>query len=192
MSEIDADVARIFLDFSRRKLLKQYWPRLRDAVEPLSDEQVWWRPNEASNSIGNLVLHLNGNAFQWLVASFSRLPDERDRPTEFSAKEGLPAADLLDLLDATMQQAAAVLDRLTQADLVARYEIQGYHVSGLDAVYQVVEHFGLHYGQILYIVKTLAGRDLGLYSELNKTGIREQGSGNREQGHREEGVGRRE
>jgi hypothetical protein len=33
-----------------------------------------------------------------------------------------------------------------------------------------VEHFGLHYGQILYIAKTLSGADLGLYRELNKTG----------------------
>ncbi len=70
----------VFLEFSRRKLLEQYWPRLRKAVEPLSDEQIWWRPNEASNSIGNLILHLNGNVWQWLVASFNRLEDKRDRP----------------------------------------------------------------------------------------------------------------
>jgi hypothetical protein len=54
--------------------------------------------------------------------------------------------------------------------LLARYEIQGYHVSGLEVVYHVVEHFGLHYGQILYITKNLCAADLGFYSELNKTG----------------------
>jgi hypothetical protein len=43
-------------------------------------------------------------------------------------------------------------------------------VRGLDAVYQVVEHFGLHYGQILYISKSLTGKDLGFYKELGKTG----------------------
>ena len=74
-----------FLRFSQNKLLEQYWPRLRKAVEPLSDEQIWWRPNEASNSIGNLILHLNGNVWQWLVASFNRLEDQRDRPAEFNA-----------------------------------------------------------------------------------------------------------
>src|SRR5206468_11461978 len=66
--------------------------RLRTCVESLSDKQVWWRPNEASNSIGNLILHLNGNVQQWLVASFSRLKDTRDRPAEFAAREGMPAA----------------------------------------------------------------------------------------------------
>jgi hypothetical protein len=54
---------------------------------------------------------------------------------------------------------------------LASYEIQGYRrVRGLDAVYHVVEHFGIHYGQILYIAKTLTARDLGFYRVLNKTG----------------------
>ncbi len=139
-------------------------------VEPLSEEQVWWRPNEAANSIGNLILHLNGNVRQWLVASFNRLEDDRDRPAEFGAREQISASKLLELLHGTMQQAAEVLARLTTADLVAAYEIQGYHVRGLDAVYQVVEHFGMHYGQIVYIAKTLSGADLGFYRELNATG----------------------
>src|SRR5262249_7048466 len=63
---------RLFLDFSRTKLLDEYWPRLRSCVETLTERQVWWRPNEASNSIGNLILHLNGNVRQWLVASFNQ------------------------------------------------------------------------------------------------------------------------
>jgi len=34
----------------------------------------------------------------------------------------------------------------------------------------VVEHFGLHYGQIAYIAKLLRGEDLGFYRELDRTG----------------------
>jgi len=163
-------VCDLFLDFSRNKLLNQYWPRLRKAVEPLSQEQIWWRPNEASNSIGNLILHLNGNVWQWLVASFNRLTDERDRPAEFSATGDLSAADLLARLGQTMDEASKVLERLTNENLLATWQIQGYTVSGLAAVYQVVEHFGLHYGQIVYITKMQEGRDLGFYRELSKTG----------------------
>ena len=160
----------LFLDFSRNKLLNQYWPRLRKAVEFLSQEQIWWRPNEASNSVGNLILHLNGNVWQWLVASFNRLTDERDRPAEFSATGDLSAADLLARLGQTMDEASKVLARLTEEDLLATWHIQGYSVSGLTAVYQVIEHFGLHYGQIVYITEMQEGRDLGFYSELSKTG----------------------
>jgi hypothetical protein len=166
----DSELAALFLEFSRKKLLDQYWPRLRACVEPLTNEQVWWRPNEASNSIGNLILHLNGNVTQWLVASFNRLEDARNRPEEFSTREGLSVRELLEKLAATMDESARVLDRLTVNDLLAPYEIQGYHVRGLDAVYQVVEHFGLHYGQIAYIAKGFTGRDLGFYRELSATG----------------------
>jgi hypothetical protein len=170
MTAADADVTTLFLEYSRRKLIEQDWPRLRSCVEPLTEEQVWWRPNEASNSIGNLILHLNGNVGQWLVASFNRQEDNRNRPAEFNAKGAIPTAALLDQLGATMQAASQVLARLTPAELLAKYEIQGYTVSGLYAVYQVVEHFAMHYGQILYIAKNLSGKDLGFYGELSKSG----------------------
>ncbi|MGA9586107.1 MAG: DUF1572 family protein [Terracidiphilus sp.] len=169
-------LCELFLEFSRRKLFEQYWPRLRKAVEPLSDEQIWWRPNEASNSIGNLILHLNGNVWQWLVASFDRLEDSRDRPAEFNATGDLSAEDLLARLGQTLDEAAKVLARLTEEELLATWHIQGYTVSGLAAVYQVVEHFGLHYGQIVYITKMQEGRDLGFYNELRKTGRAQGGS----------------
>ena len=159
-----------FLEFSRNKLLHQYWPRLRKAVEPLSEEQIWWRPNPASNSIGNLLLHLDGNVRQWLVAPFNKMDDTRDRPAEFKQRDGIQASVLIEQLSRTMQQASDVLARLAEPDLLADFDIQGYRVSGLAAVYQVVEHFGMHYGQILYVTKMLRGQDLAYYRELEKTG----------------------
>lgn len=171
MTESDAGLATLFLDFSHSKLLGQYWPRLRSTVESLSDEQIWWRPNTACNSIGNLLLHLNGNVGQWLVASFNHSDDARNRPAEFNEREQLSGRKLLDKLSATLDEASKVLNRLTPEDLAATYEIQGYQsITGLAAVYQVVEHFGMHYGQILYIAKSLRGEDLGFYRELNQTG----------------------
>ena len=159
-----------FIEFSRWKLLDEYWPRLRSCVESLNDDQVWWRPNEASNSIGNLVLHLNGNVTQWLLAPFDHREDQRNRPAEFSERLSIPKAQLLETLAATLQQVTAVLPRISESDLLATYEIQGYKVTGLHAVYQVIEHFGLHYGQITYITKMLRGQDLGFYRELQATG----------------------
>ena len=170
MPSTNSTISSLFLAFSQQKLLGQYWPRLRTCVEPLTEEQVWWRPNPASNSIGNLILHLNGNVRQWLVDSFNKQQDMRDRPAEFAAQEGSGAFELLRRLGATMDESAQVLARPTEVELAAPYDIQGYHVTGLDAVYQVVEHFGLHYGQIIYIVKTLSGTDLGFYRRLNKSG----------------------
>jgi uncharacterized damage-inducible protein DinB len=170
MTENADPLAALFLEHSRKVLLGEYWPRLTECVAPLTEEQVWWRPNEASNSIGNLLLHLNGNVGQWLVGWFNRDDDKRDRPAEFAAKGEATAAELLARLGATLDAAAAVLERLTVEELLAPCEIQGYHTRGLEAVCHVVEHFGMHYGQIIYIAKSLSGRDLGFYKELNKTG----------------------
>jgi uncharacterized protein DUF1572 len=170
MTTSDAELAALFLEFSRNKLLNQYWPRLRSSVEPLTDDQVWWRPNPACNSVGNLVLHLNGNVRQWLIASFSGLEDTRNRPAEFNERRRIAGKLLVQQLDSTMQEAGTVFDHLTARDLAATYQIQGYTVRGIDAVYQVVEHFGMHYGQVLYINKMLRGEDLGFHRELNLTG----------------------
>ena len=163
-------VTQEFLTFSRSKLLDEYWPRLRSCVESLSEEQLWWRPNEASNSVGNLLLHLNGNVYQWLVASFNRGEDARHRPAEFSAQGGQSAAALLRQLEGTLRQVSDVLSRLTDADLTSTMSIQGDTVTGLHAVYHVVEHFGMHYGQIVYITKLVRGENLGFYSQLDRTG----------------------
>jgi uncharacterized damage-inducible protein DinB len=161
-----------FIEYSRDKLLGEYWPRMRACVESLTDEQVWWRPNEASNSIGNLLLHLNGNVRQWLATSFKRTDDERNRPAEFSERQRISSSHLLAKLSATMEEASDVLASVTEADLRALYEIQGYAVSGLHAIYHVVEHFGMHYGQIVYVTKLLRSEDLGFYRELDATGRR--------------------
>ena len=160
----------LFLDFSRKKLETQYWPRLRVCVESLTDEQIWSRPNQASNSIGNLLLHLNGNVRQWLVAPFSGLADDRDRPAEFATVGGISGSVLMEKLAVTIAQGLEVIARLTEAELLSDYEIQGYHVTGVHVRYQVIEHFGLHYGQIAYVTKMLLGQDLGFYRELNATG----------------------
>jgi hypothetical protein len=166
----ESGLAGLFLAFSRRKLVEEWHPRLRECVESLTEEQIWWRPNAASNSIGNLILHLNGNVRQWLIASFTRSEDMRNRPAEFAQREAISKRTLLSMLDATIEEASVVLCRLTEADLLASFHIQGVKVTGLYAVYQVVEHFGMHYGQILLITKLLRGEDLAYYRELDKTG----------------------
>lgn len=164
------DLAQIFVDTARKSLIEQHWPRLSECVCSLTEEQLWWRPNQASNSIGNLLLHLNGNIGQWIVAAFNRKEDARNRPLEFSERGPVPVGGLLARLGGTVEEAGATLVRLTPAELQATYEIQGYRVTGLYAIFHAVEHFAMHYGQVAYIVKALQDRDLGFWNTLDKTG----------------------
>jgi uncharacterized damage-inducible protein DinB len=159
-----------FLSFSREKLIREMWPRLRASLDGLSNDQIWWRPNEASNSIGNLLLHLNGNVRQWILQGIAGIENLRDRDSEFNARTAVPVSELVSALDRTLSEVDAVLEKLTSEDLLRRHDIQVYRdVPAIDAIYHVVEHFAMHYGQILYISKLLRGADLGFYAHLRES-----------------------
>ena len=160
------DTARLFLHKSRDLLISEYPAKIERSVEPLSAEDIWWRPNEASNSIGNLLLHLNGNVGMWIVGGVGRMMFQRNRQAEFDARRPLPAADLLVQLRATLGRADDVLTGLDEKELSSRRQIQGYDVTVLEAVYHVVEHFGMHTGQIILLSKTLTGQDLSLWKPV--------------------------
>jgi uncharacterized damage-inducible protein DinB len=156
---------RIFLDYSIQKL-RQFESRIAACLEKLSAEQIWARGAEQENAVGNLVLHLSGNARQWIVSGVGADPDIRDRDSEFAARGGQTAADLMRLLHTTVDDAARVLARVTAGRLSERIVIQGYDVSVMEAIYHVVEHFSGHTGQIIFATKMLTGEDLGFYRHL--------------------------
>jgi uncharacterized damage-inducible protein DinB len=147
------DLASSFIERSRHFLTHEYRTKLRLAVESLPPDALWWRANEQSNSVGNLLLHLAGNVRQWIVSGIGGATDNRYRAAEFDARAGADAATLLAALDAVLDDADAVLARLTAADLMSSRMIQGRDVNVLEAVYHVVEHFSGHVGQIILIAK---------------------------------------
>lgn len=150
--------------------MEEMWPRLCSCLDELSDEQIWWRPNQASNSVGNLLLHLNGNLRQWVLQALGGVENVRDRTSEFEASGPAPGSELRAKLEATLREIDTLLQRLTPQDLLTKHDIQVYQdVPGMQAIYHVVEHFSMHYGQILYISKLVRAEDLGFYANLNQT-----------------------
>ncbi len=162
------EVSHEFLQFSRRELGSELWPRICSCLDTLTEEQVWWRPNESSNSIGNLLLHLNGNVRQWILSGLGGADDGRNRPAEFAEREHMPVPQLRATLEATLKEADSVLASLDGKALLNRNDIQKHKdVTGLEAIYHVVEHFAMHYGQVVYITKLLTAEDLGFFRHLN-------------------------
>ncbi len=111
---MDLSLERIFLNHSIEKL-NQYTGRIETCLKMLPEEQIWARGNANENAIGNLVLHLCGNVRQWIVAGVGNRPDIRERDKEFAATGGVPAAELMARLRATVQEAAATIEPLTSA-----------------------------------------------------------------------------
>ena len=157
------DIGHEFIVRSRHHLAKDFLPKIERCLEQLSDEQIWWRPNEQSNSIGNLILHLCGNARQWIVSGVGGTADARDRDAEFAQREMIPGADLRSLLKRTLSEVDLTLEQCDTSKLLDRQTIQGTDVTALEAIYHVVEHFSMHTGQIILFTKLMTGSDMRFY-----------------------------
>lgn len=153
-------IAKMFLANSQDMLVKQNLPRIVKCLQQLSEEEIWWRPNPASNSVGNLVLHLCGNVRQWIISGLGGEKDNRERDREFAEQGPIPREVLVTRLRGTVREACRVLARLSDESLARNNNIQGYHVTGLEAAFHVAEHFGYHTGQIIYITKLKRAQDL--------------------------------
>lgn len=157
------DTAIAFIAKARQLLKEDFLPKLERCLERLSDEEVWQRANRESNSIGNLLLHLAGNARQWIVCGIGGAVDERVRQQEFDERSLIPKAELLAKLRQTLAEVDEVLAGFDRARILEPRRIQGYDVSVLDAVFHVVEHFSMHTGQIILMTKMLKSVDLKFY-----------------------------
>ena len=126
--------AEIFLSRSRYWLTKEYPIKLRHCVNALPRSVVWARPNHASNSVGNLLVHLTGNVTEWILGGVGGREFTRNRAGEFVRKEGEEASVLLDKLEAVLREADSVLAGLSEKDLERSIVIQGRETTVLAAV----------------------------------------------------------
>ncbi len=170
-SNLTQALHRALVDEVKRRIIGESVPRIKQCLGQLSTDELWHRPNENVVSVGNLVLHLQGNLRQWVLSALGQQPDHRQRDREFDHTDPLPATELVQQLDALMIEVETVLDRLTPADLVATHRVQGYRETGVAILMHVTEHFSYHTGQITYFVKTRRNVDLQYYGgqDLNQT-----------------------
>ena len=170
-----------------RSGFEKYLPRIVRCLQSLSEKEIWWRPNDASNAAGNIVLHLCGNIRQWIISGLGGEPDVRERDKEFSERGPVSRRVLITRLKGTVGEACEIIDGLSVEALLRQYSIQGYEVTGLKAVHQVFEHFAYHTGQIIYLTKLRGGKDLRFtrlpgYKPDEGRGARDKGQGARGKG----------
>lgn len=143
-----------------RSGIEKYLSRIVRCLQLLSEKEIWWRPNDASNAAGNIVLHLCGNIRQWILSGLGGEPDVRAREKEFGERGPISRRMLIAQLKTTVGEACEIIDGLQVETLLQQFRIRGYDVSGLIAVLRVYEHFAYHAGQIMYLTKLKSGKDL--------------------------------
>ena len=158
------DLEQAFRTYAANKL-EQNYGRIADCMGRLTEEQIWQRPGESSNSLGNLALHLAGNLGQWILHGVGGQTDVRVRDEEFAARGGPDCEALLTRLREAVEQSNEVIRR---ADLAKRIHVQNYDITALEGIMHVVEHFSYHTGQVAFATKAMLDVDLAYYGSLDK------------------------
>lgn len=131
----------------------------------VEEGQIWFRQNDQVNSIGNLILHLNGNARQWILSGLLGQDDHRIRFKEFIPDQNINKKQLLEMLDVLVDDLEKALQTGNIDRLLEIRKVQVYKESGVSILVHVIEHFSYHTGQITLLTKQMTNRQTGYYEE---------------------------
>jgi hypothetical protein len=159
MSEFETTV----VEFARTRLTRVFPEQIRRCLGQLTDEQIWWRPNEESNSIGNIVLHLTGSLNHFLNHKLGGMDYTRDRPAEFAERRLISRGELLRAFDEMVVNAEKTLGGLTVERLSGESTTPDIYRLAIEDLLGVVTHISNHAGQIVWITKMFAS---GAVNEL--------------------------
>ncbi|MDH3649284.1 MAG: DUF1572 domain-containing protein [Saprospiraceae bacterium] len=156
-----------FINEIRRRLVGECQGRTIKCLDLLDDSEIWHQPNEHSNSVGNLVLHLCGNVRQWLFSTLDGRPDIRQRQEEFDERRNVSKNELKKMVVDLMTEVDRLLDTISPEQGLQDYQVQGFKENGIAILTHVTEHFSYHVGQITYFVKAHKDLSVGYYEGKN-------------------------
>ena len=149
-------VAALFLQ-QQRADLQECLEKIEHCFSQLEDHDIWWRPYQEHNAIGNIILHLCGNLGQWIIHGVPQISDTRDRPAEFTHRGIIPKQQLLDWIRQTIAKADAVIAEQTEDTLLEPRRIQSFDVCVQSAIHHSVTHLIGHTQEIIWITRLRIG-----------------------------------
>ena len=165
--DLSIQVCNLLIKDIRRRFFLESFPRISQCLEMLSEDQIWYTPNKSSNSIGNLVLHLEGNLRQYVLSGLGNQMDQRKRDLEFLSSSRINSAQLQKKLTNLEIAIQPVFDSIEDLDLVKKVVVQGFDETVLSILIHVTEHLSYHTGQIAMRTKELLDKDLGFYADFD-------------------------
>lgn len=138
--------------------------RATEAMRQMDDEIINWRPNEASNSVANLVIHLDGNLLQFTASAIAGGPNRRDRDGEFNDRGWMSRDQAIERLTAAVARTDKALAELAPERFGESVTWYAKQMPLLELALVITTHLGEHVGQILYIGKMRMGDDYRVVS----------------------------
>jgi uncharacterized damage-inducible protein DinB len=152
---MERDVLSTLLHVTRARLLRDYPEQIAACLNVLTDEEIWWRPNEQANAVANLVLHLSGSNRYYLEQVIGGRDVGRDRAAEFAVRGGWSKAQVADAWEQARGAAGRVLDGLEPSQLAQTTDRTGKATTYAQILLHVTHHNAVHMGQIVWITKML-------------------------------------
>ena len=162
------EVNALTLRAIRKRMTEVFPDQIITCMQSLTDEQLWWRPNENSNSVGTLVLHVSGALNHYVAHRIGGTAYVRDRPREFTERNLS-----VEQLQQIFREAVAGCER-TLADLEPERMLEPstepeFYTVLLEDLIGALVHMTVHTGQIVYLTKMLSpgsGKELWRTSHL--------------------------
>lgn len=143
------------LEALRARITRIFPEQIHAAVEGLTEDELWWRPNEQSNSIANILIHLTGSLNHYLNRNLGGMEFTRDRPAEFADRSGASKSTLLEAFDQMVARAEQTFAALDVSKLGAASPEPSMHKFVIEDLINIAVHLSNHAGQIVWIAKLL-------------------------------------
>jgi len=161
------DMVDIIKSEFERRLVEEGLFRILKCIDLLTDDQLWYRHNPNTNSVGNIVLHLCGNVTQYIHTGIAQKEDSRNRPLEFLATSKIDRKELAVKIQSVVKEANSLIQNIKESQLSEDRQVQGFDENVLSIIIHVIEHFSYHVGQITFFTKYINNIDTGYYAGLD-------------------------
>jgi len=152
---MERDLNSTLLHLTRVRLLQDYPGQIAACLDVLTDEELWWRPNEQANAVANLVLHLSGSNRYYFEQVIGGRDTGRNRDAEFAARDGYSKATLLEIWQAARGATEDVLNGFDPSRMMETTDRSGRVATFAQLLLHVTHHNAVHMGQIVWITKML-------------------------------------
>jgi uncharacterized damage-inducible protein DinB len=149
----DRTLESTLLHLVRSRMVDDYPSQIGQCLQIITDEDIWWRPDERSNALGNILLHLIGSNRLYIGYGVGGRVVERDRAAEFTARGGHNLAAIVDAWNETVGILREVLDALEPAQLLEQTDRTGKMTTVASILLHASHHTAAHMGQVVWITK---------------------------------------
>jgi uncharacterized damage-inducible protein DinB len=134
-------------------MVDDYPSQIGQCLEIVTDEDLWWRPDEKSNALGNIMLHVIGSNRLYVGYGVGARSVDRDRAADITARGNPGRAAIGAAWSETVKMMTEVFDSLTAPQLMERTDRTGKMTTIASILLHASHHTAAHMGQVVWITK---------------------------------------